>query len=229
MARNPTSTAGIGHNGVPLTDDEKSALLHRHLVTIRQKQKAAGVIKATYDAALAEVNQGFAACKGDLGFKRKDLVELLDALGMTEVAFRHNENARRERFNLAGLPMGGQLDMFAADTVGDREAARADGFRAGLRADDMEVPDNIATMFRGDWEDAWRDGQAENMRKFAIANGVDEARKAGAAVIGDEPPEDDREPDEVIDDEARALRKSGFMDRAAPATVGDAAPVTEAA
>jgi len=229
MARKPKA-GDHGHNsGEPLTDDEKAALLHRHLVTIRQDMKAAGVIKATYDAALAKVNQGFAACKGDLGYKRKDLVELLDALGMTEVAFRHNENARRERFNLAGLPMGGQLDMFATDTVGDREAARADGFRAGLRADDMEVPENIATMFHGDWQDAWRDGQAENLRKFAIANGVDEARKTKADVIGDEPPEDDRDPDEVIDDEARALRKSGFMDRGAPETIGDDAPVIEAA
>jgi hypothetical protein len=39
MAR---KTDGQGHNsGDPLTDDEKAALLHRHMVTIRMAQKAA--------------------------------------------------------------------------------------------------------------------------------------------------------------------------------------------
>lgn len=208
MARKPTSISGHGHNSGDLTDDEKAALLHRHLITIRKAQKAADIVKATYDAARTEVNDAFAACKGDLSYNRKQLTELLEALAQSEVAFRLNENARRERFSLAGLPMGGQLDMFATDTVGDREAARADGYRAGLRADDMEVPDNIATMFRGDWEDAWRDGQAENLRKFAIANGVDEAHKAGS----NEPEleEDDRDDDEVIDDAAAKLKREGW-------------------
>lgn len=215
MARKPKAD-GIGHNSStePLTDDEKSALLHRHLVTIRKLQKAADVIKATYDAARTEVNNGFAACKGDLGYSRKNLAELLDALGLTEVAFRHNENARRERFNLAGLPMGSQLDMFATDTVGDREAARADGYRAGLRADDMEVPDNIATMFRGDWEDAWRDGQAENLRKFAIANGVIDARKAKSVELDavEEDTGDDTDPEDALDDAARKLKRTGWAE-----------------
>lgn len=211
MAR---KTNGQGHNsGDPLTDDEKAALLHRHMVTIRMAQKAADVIKATYDAARTTVNNHFAAAKGDLGINRKNLTELLDALGLTEVAFRHNENARRERFELAGLPMGGQLDMFATDTVGDREAARADGYRAGLRADDMVVPDNIATMFHGDWQDAWRDGQAENLRKFAIANGVDEARKAKAVTL--DPVEEDIgdvDPEDALDDAARKLKRTGWAE-----------------
>jgi len=211
MAR---KTDGQGHNsGDPLTDDEKAALLHRHMVTIRMAQKAADVIKATYDAARTTVNNHFAAAKGDLGINRKNLTELLDALGLTEVAFRHNENLRRERFELAGLPMGGQLDMFAADTVGDREAARADGYRAGLRADDMVVPDNIATMFHGDWQDAWRDGQAENLRKFALAHEVTEARKPKTVAL--DPVEEDIgdvDPEDALDDAARKLKRTGWAE-----------------
>jgi len=216
MARKPKA-GDHGHNsGEPLTDDEKSALLHRHLVTIRKLQKAADVIKATYDAARTEVNNAFAACKGDLSYNRKQLTELLEALAQTEVAFRNNENARRERFNLAGLPMGSQLDMFAGDTVGDREAARADGYRAGLRADDMDVPDNISPLFHGDWQDGWRDGQAENLRKFEIANGVDEARKPKPVEL--EPAEDDRDDGEVIDDAAAKLKRSGWAEPTAEET-----------
>lgn len=224
MARKPKAD-GIGHNsGDPLTDDEKAALLHRHMVTIRMAQRAANVIKATYDAARTTVNNHFAAAKGDLGINRKNLTELLDALGLTEVAFRHNENLRRERFELAGLPLGGQLDMFATDTVGDREAARADGYRAGLRADDMVVPDNIATMFHGDWQDAWRDGQAENLRKFAIANGVDEARKAKAVTL--DPVEEDIgdvDPEDALDDAARKLKRTGWAEPQAAETEFEAA------
>jgi ribosome modulation factor len=221
MAR---AKAGHGHNSGDLTDEEKSALLHHHLIGIRQAQKAAAMVKATYDAKRDEVNKAFAACKGDLGFKRKDLEELLDALGQTEVAFRNNENARRARFALAGLPMGSQLDLFAADTVGDRDAARADGYRAGVRADDMEVPDHIDPLFRGDWEDGWRDGQAENARKLAIAMGVVEARSKPAEpeIIGDEEP-DPEDVEEALDEAARKLKRGGFLNRSTE-TVGDEAP-----
>jgi len=210
MAR--TRTTGPGHNSGDLTDDEKSALLHHHLITIRQRQKAADVIKANYDAARTEVNNGFAACKGELGFNRKQLTELLEALGMTEVAFRNNENARRARFNLAGLPMGSQLDMFAADTVGDREAARADGYKAGLRADDMEVPENISPLFSGDWEDGWREGQAENGRRIGIAQSVIDARAttAGDLTLDEDAPEVDE--DEAIAAAAKKLKKGGWTE-----------------
>jgi ribosome modulation factor len=211
MAR---SSAQPGHN-TELTEDEKAALLHHHLIGIRQKQKAAEVVKATYDAARNEVNKGFAACKGDLGYKRKDLEELLDALGMTETAFRNNENARRARFSLAGLPMGSQLDMFATDTVGDREAARADGYKAGLRADDMEAPDNIDPLFRGDWEDGWREGQAENGRRLLLASGVIEAREKTAGDLTLDEPEEEADPEEEIKATARKLKKAGWAEPSA--------------
>lgn len=221
MAR---AKAGHGHNSGDLTDEQKSALLHHHLIGIRQAQKQAEVVKATYDARRDEVNKAFAACKGDLGFKRKDLEELLAAMNQTEVAFRNNENARRERFRLAGLPIGAQLDMFATDTVGDRDAARSDGYRAGVRADDMAAPDYIDPLFRGDWEDGWRDGQAENARKFALAMGVIEARSAPAEVetVGDEEPEPE-DVEEALDEAARKLKRSGFTNRSTE-TVGDEAP-----
>jgi hypothetical protein len=212
-----TKTADHGHNsGDPLTEEQKSALLHHHLISIRKLDQTARVIKATYDAAKNDVSKAMAACKGDLGYKRKDLEDLLAALDMTEGEFRMAENARRERYALAGLPIGAQLDMFAADTVGDRDAARADGYRAGVRADDPIVPERIDPLFHGDWQDGWTDGQAENGRRLALAIGIIEerAKPEPAAMSLDD--EDEVDPDEEIDDAARALKSKGWT-KPAPA------------
>lgn len=227
MAR-ATTTAGIGHNQEPLTEEQKSALLHHHLIAIRKLEQTARVIKATYDSAKNDVSKAMAACKGDLGFKRKDLEDLLAALDMTESEFRMAENARRERYSLAGLPIGAQLDMFAADTVGDRDAARADGYRAGLRADDFVVPERIDPLFHADWQHGWSDGQAENGRRLALAIGIIEerAKPAEAAVIGDEP-ENEADEDEAIDEAARKLKRNGFTKRT-PETIGDEVPAAAA-
>jgi hypothetical protein len=214
-----STTAQRGHNsGEPLTEEQKSALLHHHLIAIRKLGQTARVIKATYDAARNDVSKATAACKGDLGFKRKDLEDLLAALDMTEAEFRMAENARRERYSMAGLPIGEQLDMFAADTVGDRDAARADGYRAGLRADDFTVPERIDPLFHADWQHGWSDGQAENGRRLALAIGIIEERakpEPSSMSLDDEDQEDALDPDEVIDDAARALKRSGWTKPAA--------------
>jgi hypothetical protein len=214
-----TTTAQRGHNsGEPLTDEQKSALLHHHLIAVRKLEQTARVIKATYDAAKNDVSKAMAACKGDLGFKRKDLEDLLAALDMTEAEFRMAENARRKRYSMAGLPIGEQLDMFAADTVGDRDAARADGYRAGLRADDFTVPERIDPLFHADWQHGWSDGQAENGRRLALAIGIIEERakpEPASMSLDDEDQEDALDPDEVIDDAARALKRSGWTKPAA--------------
>ena len=214
-----TTTAQRGHNsGDPLTEEQKAALLHHHLIAVRKLEQTARVIKATYDAAKNDVSKAMAACKGDLGYKRKDLEDLLAALDMTEAEFRMAENARRERYALAGLPIGAQLDMFAADTVGDRDAARADGYRAGLRADDFTVPERIDPLFHADWQHGWSDGQAENGRRLALAIGIIEERakpEPASMSLDDEDQEDALDPDEVIDDAARALKRSGWTKPAA--------------
>ena len=213
-----STTARQGHNsGDPLTEEQKSALLHYHLIAIRQLGQTARVIKATYDAARNDVSKAMAACKGDLGFKRKDLEDLLAALDMTEAEFRMAENARRERYSMAGLPIGEQLDMFAADTVGDRDAARADGYRAGLRADDFTVPERIDPLFHADWQHGWSDGQAENGRRLALAIGIIEERsKPDPAAMSLDEDEDEADPDEEIDEAARALKSNGWT-KPAPA------------
>lgn len=222
MARS-RNAPGAGHNSEPLTEQEQAALLQHHLVNIIRDERIAVQKKADYDAARAAVTKGFAACKGDLGFARKDLEEILAKMKMTEGEFRSSENARTHRMSLAGLPVGAQLDMFSGDTVDDAAEAEANGYRAGRRADDPVPPESIATMFHSDWLRGWTKGQDENGQQFALAKGILDKRAAAGAMTLEEP-EDDRDPDEVIDDEARALKRAGWTaPTAAEEAIGAAA------
>jgi len=233
MARKPTP--GAGHNSAtePLTDDELAALQHHYAHRIRVQQRKADEAKAAYDLERTEVNGIFALVRGDLKYSRKEFEEVLAAQDKTEAEFRHDEAKRARRFTLHGLPVGTQIDMFSGDAADDAAEADANGYRAGRRADDPIPPTSLSTMFHQDWMRGWERGQAENLAQFAKANEIIAARKAASEVVetvGDEPATDDgRDPDEVIDDEARALRKSSFMDRGAAKTVGDDAPTSAAA
>lgn len=230
MARQ-SRAVGADHNQ-QLTDDERSALLHYYAVKIRTADKVAVLKKADYDTARSVVNGLFSNARGDLGITRKEFEEVLAAQAMTEAEFRHAEAKRSQRFSLAGLPVGTQLDMFgagAADTVDEQAGAEQDGFRAGRRADDPVPPDHIAPILHPDWMAGWHRGQEANAADFLKAQGILDARDASKQADGDdaadEPvgdvPEEDE--DEVIDKAARRLKQSGFTERSAEPEPAEAA------
>jgi len=214
MARKPKA-GDHGHNsGEPLTDDELAALQHYYADKIRQQQRKADLAKAAYDLERTEVNGLFALVKGDLKYSRKEFEEVLAAQAKTEAEFRHDEAKRARRFTLHGLPVGTQIDMFSGDAADDAAEADANGYRAGRRADDPIPPTSLSTMFHQDWMRGWERGQGENLEQFAKANEIIAARAAKAVELQPEAPaaEDGREPEEVIADAARKLKREGWAE-----------------
>lgn len=223
MARKPKAD-GIGHNsGEPLSDEDRAALVQFHAVNIFKAEHVAARAKADYDAAKSDLRSHFAKVKGDLGFTRKDFEEVLTAMKMTEAEFRSTENRRNKRFQLAGLPVGKQLDLFAAgDTVDEKVAAEAEGYRAGRRADDPVPPKTVSPILHPDWMAGWHRGQAENSANFRRAAEILEARKAkavGLDAVEEDVGDDDIDEEDVLDDAARKLKRTGWAN---PAPAEDA-------
>lgn len=218
MARS-AKTAGPGHNSAPLSDEDMAALHHYYTIAIRKDEQVAAQKKADYDAARGEVNKQFALVKGHLGYTRKEFEEVLAAAAKTEEEFLAGELARTKRLSLQGLPVGAQLDMFGKDAADDQGRAHADGFRAGVRADDPVLPSHIATMFANDWMRGWTDGQAQNLSLLTRAEGVLEALKPpededDVGLTDDEPDGDaddeDEDPEAALDADLKRLEESGW-------------------
>lgn len=221
MARKPKAD-GIGHNsGEPLSDEDRAALVQFHAVNIFKAEHVVAQAKASYDAAKGDVRSHFAKVKGDLGITRKDFEEVLTAMKMTENEFRSHENRRARRFADAGLPVGKQLDLFAAgDTVDEKVEAEAEGYRAGRRADDPVPPKTVSPILHTDWMAGWHRGQEENGANFRRAAEILEARKAKDVAL-DAVDEDLGDADEVdeedqLDEAARKLKRQGWA-KPAPA------------
>lgn len=226
MARSK-KTPGQGHNSEPLTDDELAALQVHYGLKIRSARHVAAEAKATYDTARGEVNALFKRAGADLKWTRKEFEDLLEKQDMSDAEFKHAEAKRSKRYELGGLPVGAQLDMFAGDTVDDKAEAHANGYRAGLRADDPTPPSNIATFLHPDWLAGWNAGQEFNAMQLAKAETILEARKpATVALEADDEAKTDEDPadPEVIRRKANELKDSGWTDPA-----GDEAKFEDAA
>jgi hypothetical protein len=224
MAKAKKIEPGAGHNS-GLSDDDAAALQLHHSLAIRRLRAAADKIKAQYDEARQEVNQGFALLKGDLGIKRKEMEEMLALQDMGESEFIAAEKRRLGLMQRQGLPVGQQLDMFTTgDTVDDQALAEATGYRIGKRAGDPTPPEGINPIFHPDFMKGWHRAQEENIAPLGRAAQILEERKIAAnADLADEGEDDasDRDEEELDEAEiakrARKLKNSaGFMDRSEP-------------
>ena len=213
MARKP-STAGAGHNSDAMTEDDFAALHLWFSNKIRAAKKESDVAKAAYDLKREAVNGLFSQARGELKITRKEFEELLALQDMPEAEFLAQEAKRSARMRYQGLPVGVQIELPLGDTADDLARARADGFRAGMRGDDGKAPDHIAAVCLQDWLAGWQDGQAKLAEGLGKAEAVMEARKPKpVALVPDPAPEP--EPDEIedsLDDEARRLRRMGWVD-----------------
>lgn len=213
MAR---STAGIGDNSEPLTEDEIEALEAWFIQKILVAQKEAAEAKAVHDSKKQAVNTLFASVKAELKTSRKDFEDLIEKTTMSEAEFTAFWTKLRARYERNGLPVGAQLDMFpTGDTASDQAAARADGKRAGLIAADPVPPKYIAPILHPEWMAGWHDGQTELAMKLQKADGIFARR--GQPDTSDENDVDlnaDSEADEEadLDAKAEALANSDFMD-----------------
>ena len=213
-----SATPGPGHNGPePLTEEEQEALQLHHELKVRAQMKKADVAKAAYDLEKNEVNALVKMACAEMNVLAGDFRDYLADKNLDAVEYRKKATARALLRKRGGMPdVNGQYTLelpTQADTVTDKQMAYDDGFRAGKRADDpLPVPQHISPIFHGDWGAGWSDGQADNVLKLGIAAKVLErlakpAPAPAAALDPDAPLDTD-----ALDDEARKLRRSGFMD-----------------
>lgn len=218
-----------GHNSTDEEAANKRALLLTHIADIRRERAALDEIKAEATAQSKELGDRFRLAKVELGktysrkFIEQEILAPLDRMrqgGQRE--FDEERAFARETF---GFPNGPQGELFAqaTDTERDRERWTADGRLAGQQGLEREAPEGCPSIFVGDWEHAWADGQRDLAQAWETRNRLNAEAKAA------EGPALDPEPEEEFDAEgaARKLKGKGFLDTTAPEV--DAEPKLQAA
>jgi hypothetical protein len=213
MAMSPRKPAGIGDNAkTPLTEDEAAALTVYYELKVIEDQRRVDAKAVELKGLRDVVNGHFKRMTADLGFTRKEFeAEVIVKGRMTEVEYLNSE-ARRSRLHvLSGRKPGEQLDLIDAihDTATEATAAEQDGYRAGRRADDPTPPSHVSPILHQDWLRGWHMGQEYNGAQLVKAHEILARPKPGLMVAGDDPDEDEDEAD--LDDEARALKASGWV------------------
>lgn len=212
MAR--SKPAAAGHNST-LSEDDEAALWAKTIADYRKAQRAADLKKAEYDQARAEVTSVCAMAKAELGVKRKDVEDVVAKLEMDDDEFRAEMAATNRRYALAGLPVGAQLDMFAAgapDTVDEMAHAYNKGKRAGLAGDDPTPPKTLHPSFIPEWQRGWADGQDDLGKKMIRAMEIIAARANAGKMAAVEEEEEGVEEDPDLDAKARKLKRSGWAE-----------------
>lgn len=212
-------TAGMGHNGSPLSDDDLAALLARFGKDIREseaeEEKASSLLKAARKAKSGH----YKLLDRETGIKRRDFEALREAQDLDEQTFRDMEATRTRLFSLGGLPMGSQLDMFERGDGADQSAiAFEDGQRAGLRGGDPVPPDHVSGLDHPKWMEGWHKGQETLILRLGRAKEILDARgqPAGDAPVDLQEPEPDPTDEAAIRKAAKALKASAFMETGGP-------------
>lgn len=174
---------GEGHNVV--IDEEGRAALNQYY-TLKLRQSIAEAAKAEAKEAQEEVNSWFSKARGDLGYTRKEMEEQIALQNMTEAQFLAHEARRRQRMVESGLPVMNDLFDKKIETITDTEEAEANGYRAGRRADEPKVPDEIDGSLHSMWMQGWHRGQGDNAKQLEKADAIITSRatpNAGAETL----------------------------------------------
>lgn len=203
-----------GHNKPPLTKDEQAALLVHHVSKLRSQLAAIEVARAPFKSAQESLTDLVNSAKGDLGkaYSRKRLMSLCEDVGSR---LRDLAKEEQQRFNdrlALGLPVfGTQQDLFGGAAAMPQEKRdefewESDGYLSGRRGDERKAPEGCPPRMDQLWLAGYERGQDATVKSFATFDNMIAART----------PSEPEEPAPEFDPakEARALRKSGFMDTA---------------
>jgi hypothetical protein len=161
MAKTLTSEADAPDAGsapqIPNRNEE--AVFLSHLNKLRIQQAKAAIKKAEYDAERNVLTDMFRDAKTD-GFTRKELVSILADGAASRRDLTAEEQRRAQLRTWAGLPAGGQADLFDLPSPAQDEVFAEDtGRQMGLRGEDPKRPEAIAPMHEAAFMKGWHSGQ----------------------------------------------------------------------
>jgi hypothetical protein len=158
MAKKPK--ADIGDNSKALTAEEREALFLTHLSKCRSQDALLAELMERVKLLKKTRNRVRNEAKTD-GFPLAKIDDILKKEGMS----RKDLEAEAELFHwmdqMAGLPVGGQADLFDAMPTEARDEVyyEAEGYQAGLRGADATVPPGIPPRFHQNWMKGRQTGQ----------------------------------------------------------------------
>lgn len=212
-----------------LSKEEHRQLLTHHMTKLRTKSAEIDQLRAPLKDAQEEFAALVNEAKADLGkgYTRKYLMTLLEDSTTRLRDLLAEENRRARDREALGLPVFGvQGDLFGEGAAAKMpEEARdevhyeAEGYMRG-RAGLLEViPEGTPPRFHQAVQRGYDKGQQATQEDFLAGQALREAM--ATPDTAEEPAELNSEPDEtapeVVEAKARKLRRSGFMDRSAPA------------
>lgn len=188
-----------------LGGDDEQALFISHLSKLRLQQKKVAEAKLVVDAERAVLNDLFHLAKVDK-FSRKELTAILGDSLATRRNLQAEEERRAKLRQWAGLPVGAQGELFdkLPEESKDEQTYEGEGYSAGLRGDERDVPEHVSPRFMQAWSRGWIAGQEKNVWAMAAS------AKAKAAPAPVEQPKTDEEVD--LDKAAKALKAKGFLE-----------------
>lgn len=166
----PPKDAKPGDNAAAMLRAEEAQFLS-FLARIRPKLAEKAIIKTQLDEKAAEITEIFRLAKA-AGFERKELQGILDDLGAKKANHPEKE-ARRVRFRRwVGLPVGESDELKAStpDEVKDAMWWEAEGYRAGIRADEPKPPEGCSPRMDQAWMKGYHNGQTRNAWALSEAN-----------------------------------------------------------
>lgn len=202
---------------------ERADLLAYHMTVLTAGQLAVEREKTNVDEAKAilsevqsDLTDKFHLAKADTRLDRKVLERALLALKNGARSLIHE----REEWDFVceALGIAYQPDMFrnpaTPEAARDEMEWEADGYLSGRRATEFKPPEGCPPMFDQAWRRGYHRGQGANAEQLARAKSIIEERDRPSV----EPAVDLTDPDNEadLDDAARALKRSGFMETGGP-------------
>lgn len=183
MARKPRSKAsdnGVGHNSgatdevMVRAQDELDSKFHRHLQNLRGRRADTERAKSAMTAIRKLETQARNAAKAD-GFPLAMFDRILEDEVKTRADLERQAELERWMRQAAGLPVGGQMDLFADPAPRDEKWWNADGYQSGLRGLANELPERVPPEFHQAWLKGWSAG-ADKYAWAASEKGINPER-----------------------------------------------------
>lgn len=212
-ARKASQTRGRGVIDLPKDDRADLLMFHiakiKPLMVVHEEKKA--IATAAAQAVTAEAN----AAAADLQVDKSWFLQRVEMSRQNQGDLLEQLVLDRWANGVQGFP--DQIDAFGGSetptAAKDANYYNAQGYQDGLAGNDSRPPEGMHSMFLGDYQDGWGNGQGALMQRLERAKALKKAQEtpqtAAPVVINDDHEELDE--NEQLDEAAAKLKDSPFM------------------